>query len=124
MKCALPSKNDANGVRSLFWECVPTKLRSWDASLSVSFGAVSNRTISFVNACNGLRDAYGVSISPFGLVYKGNPHNVTVNAYVEDNDALALMASFAPGSKIGIEYVVAESKLKFYLMENLSVKEQ
>merc|ERR1712129_435663 len=50
----------------------------------------------------------------YGHVYKGNPKNTTMGAYVKDSGAAALMASFARGSKIGIEYVVAESKLKFY----------
>merc|ERR1712129_686575 len=108
-KCALPTKSNANGVRSVFWECVPNKLKRWN-SFSVSFGVVSNRTSSFVNALNGLRDAYGVSLSSNGKVYKGNPRNKTMHAWVEDYTAKALMDSFARGSKIGIEYVVAESK--------------
>jgi len=107
LKCALPTKNNANGVRSVFWECVPTKLESWH-NPCVSFGVVSNRTQSFVNACCGLRDAYGVSLYP-GCLYKGNPQNHTAAAWVTDQ-----ASSFAGSSKISIEYVVASSKLKFY----------
>merc|ERR1711971_379830 len=107
------TKSNANGVRSVFWECVPNKLKHL-YSVCVSFGVVSNRTNSFVNAWNGLMDAYGVSLACGGYVYKGNPQNKTTSACVEDNDAAALMNSFALGSKIGIEYVVAESKQNFY----------
>ena len=112
LKCALPMKNNANGVRSVFWECVPTKLMDW-RSYAVSFGVVSNRTSSSVNAYNGLKDAYGVCVGS-GFVYKGNPQNETVNAHVYDKGSSALETSFGRISKIGIEYVVAESKLKFY----------
>ena len=114
LKCALPTKSNANGVRSVFWECVPNKLRNGWNNVFVSFGVVSNRTNSFVNAFNGLKDAYGVSLNHSGFVYKGNPQNKTSMASVYDDGATALMDSFARGSKIGIEYVVAESKLNFY----------
>merc|ERR1719295_669655 len=43
LKCALPTKSNANGVRSVFWECVPIKLADYGTS-PVSFGVVSNRT--------------------------------------------------------------------------------
>merc|ERR1712087_909008 len=86
LKCALPTNNNANGVRSVFWECElisdPTKM-DWWGSFAVSFGVVSNRTSSFVNAFNGLKDAYGVSLLP-GYVYKGNPENQTHCAWVTD----------------------------------------
>merc|ERR1712129_390880 len=69
---------------------------------------------------NGLKDAYGVSLDRRGFVYKGNPQNETKDASVYDKGANALrlwcnsVYYFSRGSKIGIEYVVAESKLKFY----------
>ena len=114
LKCALPTaKNNAQGITSVFWQCIPTHLEDWDTSL-VSFGVVSNRTSEFVNAYNGLKDAYGVSTHSVGCGYKGNPQNLREWAYVKDNGMRALVASFAKGSKIGIEYIVGESKLKFY----------
>merc|ERR1712129_514513 len=85
LKCALPTKSNANGVRSVFWECVPNKLKHW-SSTPVSLGVVSNRTNSFVNAFNGLKDAYGVGINPYGAVYKGNLQNKTHDADVIDID--------------------------------------
>merc|ERR1712129_182584 len=58
-------------------------------------------------------DAYGVCLCG-GRVYKGNRQNKSRDAYAEDNGTKALVDSFARGSKICIEYIVAESKLNFY----------
>merc|ERR1711971_1071508 len=70
-------------------------------------------------------DAYGVSLSHKGFVYenlwtgkarkarRGRPRKQGRYA-LHNSDAATLVASFGRGSKIGIEYVVAESKLKFY----------
>merc|ERR1712087_1046956 len=70
----------------------------------------------------GLKDAYGTCItSP--LAYEGNPQNKTQSAYVRhDYGMTALVASFTNGSKIGIEYIVGESKLKFYRDDDTAPK--
>merc|ERR1711971_752596 len=113
LKCAMPTReNNAHGIRSVFWMCIPT-LNYWNGTIS-SFGVVSNRTRTLVNAYEGLKDAYGVTVNPSGYVYKGNPENKTSSAHIMDESAGALMVSFANGSKTGIEYVVSESKLNFY----------
>jgi hypothetical protein len=115
LKCALPTKkNNAEGIRAVFWQCIPTHLKYWSTSAYVSFGVVSNRTSAFVNAFNGLKDAYGVSTDRDRYGYKGNPQNRTRQAYVKDEEMRALVADFAKGSHIGIEYIVGESKLNFY----------
>merc|ERR1711971_1279615 len=58
---------------------------------------------------------YGVSLNP-GHVHRGNTQNKTEAAYVYDHRVFTtgLLKDFVFGSKIGIEYVVAEAKLNFF----------
>ena len=109
LKCAMPTKeNNIGNVSSIFWELIPIKLRYWRNYIN-SFGVVSNRTKEFKNAYNGLKDAYGVGLYP-GNVFKGKTKSVVDISATE----LFKEGVFKKGNKMGIEYIVNESKLRFY----------
>merc|ERR1712154_45623 len=68
-------------------------------------------TSVFINAICGLKDAYGLSTHSGGYKYIGKGQ---VNGYAHDPNCASVVEGFANGSKIGIEYLVEESKLKFF----------
>merc|ERR1712013_211553 len=116
-------KNNVENITSIRWTLVATT--NW-TNYAKLFGVVSNRAREMVNAYNGLVDAYGVAMnkssSYYTRVWKGNPQNKTLDGYVIDEAARDFQKEWQNGWAMGIEYVVNESKLKFYKNDEADVK--